>query len=130
MDGTMTTPRFIAASESWRFGPDWPGCRCGAKTRRGTPCQKPALKTNTRCQIHGGRGGAPSGSANGNYKNGRYIAGDDCDVTWGNKDAAETFYARPWLENIREKFGVEPGIAYFDTPLIVDNESGCIKATS
>jgi hypothetical protein len=20
----------------WRFGPDWPGQRCGAKTRRGT----------------------------------------------------------------------------------------------
>ena len=68
----MTTPRFIAASKEWRFGKDWPGRRCGAKTRRGTPCQKPALKTNARCQLHGGRGGAPSGAGNGNYKNGRY----------------------------------------------------------
>jgi hypothetical protein len=67
----MNTPR-LAGSVAWRFGPDWPGRRCGAKTRRGTPCQKPALKTNARCQIHGGRGGAPSGAANGNYKNGRY----------------------------------------------------------
>ena len=26
----------------WRFGIDWPGQRCGAKTRKGTPCQRPA----------------------------------------------------------------------------------------
>ena len=64
----MTTTR----SHFWRFGPDWPGRRCLAKTRRGTPCQKPALTGNARCQIHGGRGGAPSGSANGNYRHGRY----------------------------------------------------------
>ena len=23
----------------WRFGPNWPGQRCEAKTRKGTPCQ-------------------------------------------------------------------------------------------
>jgi hypothetical protein len=39
----------------WRFGPDWPGQRCGAKTRRGTPCQRPARKVNGRCRLHGGR---------------------------------------------------------------------------
>jgi hypothetical protein len=71
MDGTMMTPRSLS-SEVWRFGPNWPGRRCGAKTRRGTPCQKPALKKNARCQIHGGRGGAPSGAANGNFKSGKY----------------------------------------------------------
>ena len=38
----------------WRFGPDWPGQRCGAKTRRGTPCQCPANKKNGRCRLHGG----------------------------------------------------------------------------
>ena len=38
----------------WRFGPDWPGQRCGAKTRRGTPCQRPVNKKNGRCQLHGG----------------------------------------------------------------------------
>jgi hypothetical protein len=26
----------------WRFGPDWPGQRCGAKNRKDTPCQRPA----------------------------------------------------------------------------------------
>jgi len=65
----MTT-RFPAAAKG-RFGPDWPGRRCEAKTRRGTPCQKPSLIGNARCQIHGGRGGAPSGPLNGNYKHGR-----------------------------------------------------------
>ena len=29
-----------------RFGPNWPGKRCLAKTRRGTPCQRPAFKHN------------------------------------------------------------------------------------
>ena len=38
----------------WRFGPDWPGQRCGAKTRRGTACQCPANKKNGRCRLHGG----------------------------------------------------------------------------
>ena len=59
-------------SIKWRFGPDWPGRRCSAKTRRGTPCQKPALIGNARCQLHGGRGGAPSGPRNGNYRHGRF----------------------------------------------------------
>ena len=27
--------------------------RCGAKTRKGTPCQCPAMK-NKRCRVHGG----------------------------------------------------------------------------
>ena len=39
----------------WRFGPAWPGQRCGARTRRGTACLKPALKGKTRCQLHGGK---------------------------------------------------------------------------
>ena len=38
----------------WRFGPKWRGQRCGAKTRRGTPCQRPANKKNGRCRLHGG----------------------------------------------------------------------------
>ena len=34
--------------------------RCGAKTRRGTPCRAPAM-ANGRCRMHGGklRGGPP-----------------------------------------------------------------------
>ena len=42
-----------------RFGPNWPGQRCLAKTRRGTACQRPAYKHNGRCALHGGRATGP-----------------------------------------------------------------------
>lgn len=57
-----------------RFGPDWRGRRCHAKTRSGHQCQKPALKGKARCQLHGGRAGAPTGARNGNYRTGAYTA--------------------------------------------------------
>ena len=37
-----------------RFGPNWPGIRCLARTRRGTECQRAAYKHNGRCALHGG----------------------------------------------------------------------------
>ena len=37
-----------------RFGPNWPGQRCLAKTRRGTKCKRAAFKHNGRCAMHGG----------------------------------------------------------------------------
>ena len=37
-----------------RFGPNWPGKRCGAKTRAGGICPKPAYKDSGRCHNHGG----------------------------------------------------------------------------
>ena len=37
-----------------RFGPNWPGIRCLAKTRRGTECQSTAYKRNGRCRPNGG----------------------------------------------------------------------------
>ena len=43
----------------WRFGPNWPSQRCGAKTRKGTPCQRPAYKRNGRSSLHGGRSTGP-----------------------------------------------------------------------
>jgi hypothetical protein len=38
----MLTKDNVTIGIEWRFGPDWPGQRCGAKTRRGTACQRPA----------------------------------------------------------------------------------------
>ncbi len=32
---------------------------CGAKTHKGTPCQKAALKGKTRCRLHGGLSTGP-----------------------------------------------------------------------
>ena len=49
----------IQAGLATRFGPSWPGRRCGAKTRAGTPCQNPAIKERSRCKLHGGRSTGP-----------------------------------------------------------------------
>ena len=58
MAQTNNTP-FAEAGHATRFGPDWPGQRCLAKTRRGTPCQNPAIKGRTRCKLHGGKSTGP-----------------------------------------------------------------------
>ena len=44
----------VTIGVEWRFGSDWPGQRCGAKTRKGTACQRPANERNGRCRVHGG----------------------------------------------------------------------------
>ncbi len=46
---------FEEAARHWQFGPDWPGTRCGAKTRSGAPCKNPAVTGKRRCRMHGGR---------------------------------------------------------------------------
>ena len=38
-----------------RFGPDWAGVRCGARTKVGGECQRPAVKRTGRCTRHGGK---------------------------------------------------------------------------
>ena len=47
------------AGHATRFGPDWPGKRCLARTRRGTLCQNPAIGGRTRCKLHGGKSTGP-----------------------------------------------------------------------
>lgn len=48
--------------------------RCGAKTRRGTPCRSPAIRGKRRCRMHGGNSpGAPRGNRHA-LKHGRYTA--------------------------------------------------------
>ena len=42
-----------------RFGDRWEGIRCGAKTRSGTVCQRPAYKRNGKCHLHGGASTGP-----------------------------------------------------------------------
>lgn len=55
--------------------------RCGAKTRKGTPCQSPAMH-NGRCRMHGGKStGAPKGNSNA-LKHGRYTGQA---VRWRNQ---------------------------------------------
>ena len=54
-------------------GPMLASPRCGAKTRRGTPCLAPAVSGKRRCRMHGGAAGsgAPKGNKNA-LKHGQY----------------------------------------------------------
>lgn len=47
--------------------------RCGARTRRGSPCRAPIVAGKTRCRMHGGAegSGAPAGNQNA-LKHGRF----------------------------------------------------------
>ncbi len=53
--------------------------RCGAKTRKGTPCRAPAM-ANGRCRMHGGKSTGPrtpeglERSRKANWKHGHYSA--------------------------------------------------------
>jgi hypothetical protein len=54
--------RFTKGNEigaATRFGANWSGDRCGARTKAGTPCQRPAVKKTGRCTRHGGRSTGP-----------------------------------------------------------------------
>ena len=55
----MLTKDNVTIGVEWRFGADWPGQRCGAKTRKGTECQRPANKRNGRSRVHGGASTGP-----------------------------------------------------------------------
>lgn len=46
---------------------------CGAKTRKGAPCNAPAVTGRLRCRMHGGAdgSGAPLGNKNA-FKHGRF----------------------------------------------------------
>lgn len=49
--------------------------RCGAKTRRGTPCRKPPAPGKRRCRMHGGAPGSGAQKGNTNaLKHGFYTA--------------------------------------------------------
>jgi hypothetical protein len=61
--------------------------RCGAKTRAGLPCQRPALRGRRRCRLHGGLSpGALCGAKNGNFRTGDWTA--------------EAIEERKWLRSV------------------------------
>lgn len=43
---------------------------------------------------------------------------------WQTRQAAEAVYSGEWLERVKNLYGVEPEIAWFDAPVIVDNAAG------
>ena len=49
--------------------------KCGARTRAGSSCERPAIRGRIRCRLHGRLSpGAPRGSKNGNFKTGDWTA--------------------------------------------------------
>ena len=40
-----------------------------------------------------------------------------------NRDAAEAVFNDAWRALIKDKYGADPGIHYFETPVVVDNVS-------
>ena len=49
----------IEAGRGTRLGASWPGQRCLAQTRKGTPCQNPVVTGRVRCRMHGGKSTGP-----------------------------------------------------------------------
>ena len=74
---------------------------CGAKTRSGHPCRKPALKRKRRCRLHGGASSGPKTAAgkariaNAQLKHGRY-------VNWRARREREKYYFREIRRIMRE----------------------------
>jgi hypothetical protein len=40
---------------------------------------------------------------------------------WESRAAAEKLYSGAWRDSIRERFGADPVVEYFESPVIVDN---------
>ncbi len=55
----MLTKGSVEIRLETRFGPNWPGVRCGARTKVGGECQRPAVKQTGRCTRHGGKSTGP-----------------------------------------------------------------------
>ena len=58
-----------------------------------------------------------------------YIRSEDGRVAggiylWESRQAAERVYDGEWLDRVEKLYGAKPVIAWFDTPVIVDNLAG------
>jgi hypothetical protein len=40
---------------------------------------------------------------------------------WNSRAEAEAMYTESWRAFVREKYGTDPSVTYFDTPVVVDN---------
>ena len=105
--------RFIKGNEiglATRFGPEWEGQRCGARTMVGNPCQRPAVKATGRCTRHGGKSTGPRTEqgrariAAAQTKHGRSTkekrAEAKCNADVGRKIRAELAEIEAWALNL------------------------------
>ena len=49
---------------------------------------------------------------------------------WKSREDAERPYTAEWMATIRARYGAEPVITYFDTPVVVDNLTAEISSDS
>jgi hypothetical protein len=40
---------------------------------------------------------------------------------WESREAADRVYTKEWKQTLAQRYGAEPEISYFDTPVVVDN---------
>lgn len=40
---------------------------------------------------------------------------------WQSREDAESLYTKEWKNFVKEKYGTEPAIVYFHSPVVVDN---------
>ena len=78
--------------------------------------------------ISGGTGSAPiyrglagQGLIRKDYLNGE--AGTGGVYLWESRADAEKVYTPEWRRMIADRYGAEPEITYFESPVIVDNET-------
>jgi hypothetical protein len=46
---------------------------------------------------------------------------------WKSREDAERLYTDEWKAFIRDKYGAEPTVTYFASPVVVDNAAGAIS---
>jgi heme-degrading monooxygenase HmoA len=54
-------------------------------------------------------------------EDGRYVGGV---YVWETRADAEAVYTPEWKARVKQLYGAEPEISWFETPLIVDNQAG------
>ncbi|WP_338760838.1 YdhR family protein [Massilia sp. METH4] len=47
---------------------------------------------------------------------------------WNSRAEAEALYTDAWRAYVKEKYGTEASVTYFDSPVVVDNLAGRIEA--
>jgi len=47
---------------------------------------------------------------------------------WESREAADRVYTAEWKQTLAARYGAEPEITYFETPVVVDNAIGTISA--
>lgn len=52
-------------------------------------------------------------SQDGNTAGGIYL--------WNSRAEADAMYTESWRAFVREKYGTDPSVTYFDSPVVVDN---------